>query len=261
MDIYVGQRIAERRDVNVKGRQRNWREKFKKRCLDAIKKQRHAAMDNRRGLSLSEDTVMDQSVQDVMHTEFERLAQTQCFMDGPPQHTSVSSEFSEAQPDLDEMIDEDDTGDVPLTPTDQELLLDMWEEIKQEIMFEEAALLIQEEEDEEQANDLAHEHNELNDAALDVHSSSNVTCPVCQRERLHMKLCIIHCRCGFQLNTQDDGLTLPVFGRLIESVLDRHASQDCPEVLSFHLSESSFGIKTAPLLMAQCRACGFMDTV
>lgn len=93
----------------------------------------------------------------------------------------------------------------------------------------------------------------------EVSTSSNVLCPVCARNILHVQHGVVFCSCGLRLDGGTyDNLTLDVVRARLAQVFEEHATRPCsksgPPTFS---CRERFGFT---FMHAQCETCG-MDSI
>ncbi|EDQ89701.1 uncharacterized protein MONBRDRAFT_8087 [Monosiga brevicollis MX1] len=291
--------IADARGISYKGKPLMWKERFKARCREELRRKRYAAMDQRRlgsghdGTTAEEGTMdMETDVEQVMREQLALLQQqvvgddvhalspgvdaAQAWSTEPGALCSRSQPFSlgshprgdarETHASAHDFNSDEGQEDVdiltPSTEAEYDYLLDLWSEIQQELMVEDASQAFLE--DEAQIEEAEQEEARARDealAALSLADDNAVTCPVCRHSLLRMRLCVIFCPCGFQLNTQDEGMTLAQFGHLLYDLVDEHDATGCSQRLSFRVCETMAERRCPQVLEAACRACGFMNFV
>eukprot|EP00045_Choanoeca_perplexa_P004535 m.38944 g.38944 ORF g.38944 m.38944 type:complete len:274 (-) comp12625_c0_seq1:33-854(-) len=268
------QSLADLRGVSYKGQSRDWRKRFKQRCLKRLKAQRDVERASRRGLSC--EPGYEHDGQDAIHMDVAAIMtqQLEQLQQQVGLEQSVDAGCSRAQPvrymksettnpDLDTMEDEEDSVDIlEFTLADHDELLLIWDEIQNELLLEDAALLVQRDDEETQ-----HAERELQDAedeleaTLELHDADSVPCPVCQLRFLQRTGCVFHCGCGLRLNTQDESMTLANLHQLIKNLLLEHEDRHCPGQVEWSTSTEMLDTRTCTLLQAVCPSCAFFEVV
>ncbi|XP_067928346.1 RPA-interacting protein-like [Watersipora subatra] len=164
----------------------SWRDSYKRRCLENLRKSRENFVRKFRSASL--DTKNSQpTVDDVMTEEWNRLRKD---------HSEL--------PTCTEL----------LFSTDDEVryINSIMEEIQAALKTEEESLLEMYTEDYEAS--LC--------ASIDQLGSNRVICPVCKKFTLFMNKHVVFCKCGIRINTEEDALTLEDVKLSIERAVDIH---------------------------------------
>ncbi|XP_033120138.1 RPA-interacting protein B-like [Anneissia japonica] len=204
----------------------SWKETYRKRCLQRLRKSRDNLLDRLRcsGAPMHEGK-LPSVVTDVMEKEWRVLrAERRC--------TDV--------PDLVEGIDDIDT------------VLSIMEEIQHELMKEEQSLLS------EYEAHLKHEEEVLC-ASVAKMNTDEVTCPICKRNALMENKGVIFCACGVRIQTEQDCLTLNNVKQQLSDGVEQHSSTMCLGQPIFSVGSLDM-VGSQNLLMA-CKVCDFLHVV
>eukprot|EP00730_Choanoeca_flexa_P011549 TRINITY_DN27058_c0_g1_i1.p1 TRINITY_DN27058_c0_g1~~TRINITY_DN27058_c0_g1_i1.p1 ORF type:complete len:273 (+),score=48.83 TRINITY_DN27058_c0_g1_i1:64-882(+) len=264
------QALADSRGVSYKGQRRDWRKNFKLRCLQQVKKQRERQRNANRGIdngTTDEDVegyadveMKRAEIAEAMTTQFERLQQqvnlesNDTCSRAMPYHYSSTASNDYTMDAYDEEVDI-----VNFTLADHDELLRLWDEIEEELLLEDAAEALDHDDICEQAEDVLQAENDELEAALELHDENSVTCPMCHCRLLKMTGCIVHCDCGFRLNTQNESMSLSNFDELLTSCVSEHQDSGCRQPLRFSTNNEMLATRTCTLLQATCDACGFFS--
>eukprot|EP00043_Microstomoeca_roanoka_P029634 m.22591 g.22591 ORF g.22591 m.22591 type:complete len:228 (+) comp9335_c0_seq1:206-889(+) len=215
---------AEALGVAFKGKKRRQvKELFKQKCREELKRRRQQGLDRSRDLSQAS------VIQDVMQSQW-------------------ASFGADAETQLEQIAEED-------SELDQDSLIQLWESIAQELLFEESVQALEQDDMEaERAEvELKLEEEQLLQTVQSA-EGVQVACPVCLRSLLKQTKCVIWCDCGLALNTQNDSMTLRDFGSMLNQTLEAHSSTGCHGQLMFSANQEMLG-SSFSLLMCQCNVC------
>ncbi|XP_077968119.1 RPA-interacting protein B-like [Styela clava] len=165
---------------------------------------------------------------------------------------------SEYKPDLDSSVVDDvmrEEWDLMqnTSETDFNAMLDTMEQIKLELMLQEREILMQydrmKEFDESTFKNVVSEHDSINNSHV-------VPCPICHSNYLEKHLNIIVCKCGVQIDTEQDCITLQHIDVQLRVGVNSH-TEHCDAKPVFGLIEN-LGSKN---LLMSCNSCDFMFVV
>lgn len=211
-----------------------WKDVFRKRCFDELKKRRDAFLESVRNtdcnISLKEGKLPsspyseEDAIQSLIKDEWNKMKVENM--------ASMQDEFLSWD---DKHIDE---------------YLSISSQIKADLLQEEATILAEFE------KTMRLDEDRLCDTVNAVHTDE-VVCPMCRQHPLMMNKAVIFCACGLRLDTEEDGLTLNNVKSNIHAGLEEH-SLGCQQQPTY--SVLSQGEKSSFLLMI-CSACDFMHVV
>eukprot|EP00731_Ephydatia_muelleri_P023125 Em0015g708a len=188
-------------------------------------------------------------VHDVLVKEWEKMQTENSTLQKflfTPQFKPPSESSCEAKTDVKpfdkECFDPSDDNDI-------EYVLSIVEELTQELMLEEERILAQHEQNTKLSE-------EALCAAIECLATSDVICPVCQKDVLHQNKHIIFCSCGVRLDTAQDGVTLSYIQKQLEECCAYHSGLCCGKPV-FSL-EDTVGIQN---IIMNCSVCDHMDII
>jgi hypothetical protein len=133
--------------------------------------------------------------------------------------------------------------------SDVELVLSIMDELTQELIKEEQALLAQYEED------IRFNEEALCDSVQSLHTD-DIICPICHKDYLHQNKHIIFCSCGVRLDTANDGISLNYMRRQLDHYSLEHSAQ-CSGKPQFSLER----VMHAQTIIMNCPTCCFMEII
>lgn len=211
-----------------KGTTPPWKETYRKRCVERLKGNRSRLLDRFRqvGERVSAGVGGSFLVQEVMEEEWKAM---QMHSSGLPSLWQKDS-FSQT---LGILQDPDD-------------LLTL-EEIKQELLLEEHAMV-------EEIESIIQFENDCLDSVVGLNNGNEVVCPVCNRNNLTVTSCFVLCQCGIHINCKSQGMNTEKLQALLEANLSAHAYY-CSEQPVFSVG---FGAEGMSSMFMSCSVC---DTV
>lgn len=253
-----------------------WKGAYRKRCLERLKASREKFLARfrnssgadggereRGGKALEEEIVS--SVQEVMMEEWEHLKVEHSDLPSLPaggsspqqqlqKHTTKRrASFPECtSPTLAKranrgpLLSSDDDFLSTDVDEDIEYVLSIMDELTQELIKEEQAILAQYEQE------LMFDEEALCSAIQSL-STNDVICPICQKNILHQNRHIIFCACGMRLDTAQDGITLDYLRQQLEDCSTQHSAM-CAGTPVFSL-DTAVGIQS---MVMNCTVCDFM---
>eukprot|EP00049_Salpingoeca_infusionum_P004102 m.74875 g.74875 ORF g.74875 m.74875 type:complete len:251 (+) comp12416_c0_seq3:209-961(+) len=244
------ERFARRQvQIGAKGtRAEQLKQAFKKRCQQQLRDARlQLRMQKRMGSGPIIASDMQSAVSSVMQSAMTGRQPT-CSRTMPVRH-----HFHRADEHTSLDTCEDDEGDedidaLRITEEEQQALIELWDEIAAELLAEATALAEEEE---------AHEAAQLATAVQD-YEQPPVVCPICMKVALEQHKCLIYCKCGFQLNMQNDNTSLAKFGEMIQQTVAQHSASGCPGQVTFALTTLG---SPAAVLLASCETCDAFEVV
>nr|AAH73732.1 Xripalpha protein [Xenopus laevis] len=223
---------AERRHRALyKGTTPPWKETYRKRCVERLKRNRSKLLDKFRqvGERIHGGVGGSFLVQEVMEEEWKAMQSE----NGSFPSMWKKEAFSQA---LNIMRDPDELATL--------------EEIKQELLLEEKAMI------EEFENILQFEEQCL-DSVVELSTGDQIVCPVCNRNYLTVTSCFIVCQCGVYINTQSRGMSIEKLHSLLESSLTSHGYH-CTKLPVFSVATELGG---AASLFMSCQECDAMVVI
>ncbi|KAK7088148.1 RPA-interacting protein B-like [Littorina saxatilis] len=208
----------------------DWKETYRKRCLQRLRESRNELYAKRRGIggasqpSDSEgERESDKFIKMLMSTELKALKQEE----------DVDCEMDFFDPM---------TGEIDTT-------LALIEEIQEEMKAEEAKLVA---EYEIFQVSLQKEEAALS-SAIEMLNTHPI-CPVCAKNPLMENKGVIFCKCGVRIDTEQDGISLDFVGQQLEDAKELH---ECDGQPIFSVQDN-YGIRN---LLMICQKCDFMYIV
>ncbi|KAK3084230.1 hypothetical protein FSP39_010327 [Pinctada imbricata] len=194
----------EHRDL-YKAKTPPWKETYRKRCLERLRESRGKLQDRFRKINNKEISKDDDFIGELMKNELRSLQKS----------AKDSKDIHD-----EEMIE---AGDI-----DIDSVLALFTDIQEELKKEEMALL---QEFEIYEESLRREEHVLC-TAIERLCTEEVICPVCKINPLFQNKCVIFCKCGLRLDTEQDCLTLANVKRNLESNIQQHGDS-CGETANF----------------------------
>ncbi|CAH1801556.1 unnamed protein product, partial [Owenia fusiformis] len=192
------------------------------RCVEKIKQSRAKFMDRIRKLKNDHEANESSLVNDLMETEWQ--------------------EMRKENKSLPDFRSKDGAQD------EVEYLLTIFDEIERELKLEEQRLL------DEYEDNLRSDETELCNAVERL-STTEVICPLCQKQPLMENKAVIFCKCGLRIDTQQDCTGLSYLSQQLAEGTKIH-SAECDETPQFsQLSQRQLGIEN---LIMSCKSCDFM---
>ncbi|CAI8043229.1 RPA-interacting protein A [Geodia barretti] len=151
------------------------------------------------------------SVQEVVMEEWEHVRTEYGNLPSIPQSKRGKLVHTSSQDDLEFLMSEELEADV-------ELVLSIMDELTEELIKEEQALLAQYE------DDIRFSEDALCDAVRSLHTD-DIICPICQKDYLHQNKQVLFCSCGLRLDTAHDGISLDYIRRQLDHYSLEHSSQ------------------------------------
>ncbi|XP_069827232.1 RPA-interacting protein [Dendropsophus ebraccatus] len=211
---------AMRHRILYKGTTPPWKETYRKRCVERLKSNRSRLLDKFRQVGERINVAVGGSflVQEVMEEEWKAL---QVHSGGSL--PSLSQAFGILQ-DPDELV--------------------TLEEIKQELLLEEQAMI-------EEIESIVQFENDCLDSVVGLHNGNQVVCPVCNRNNLTVTSCFVLCQCGVYINCKSQGMSTEKLQVLLEASLSGHGGY-CNEQPVFSVGLGAEG--TSSMFMS-CSVC------
>lgn len=213
-----------------------WKETYRKKCFERLRKSREKLLSKFRHIdSTEQETDFGHDlIKDIMSREWRTL------WDEETEMTKVADlplDISFIPPEENENIDR---------------LLKIFEDIEEELKLEELKIL---EEFESYEEGLLLEEKSLCEA-FEALSADEVICPICKLNPLHENKSIIFCKCGVRINTEQDGLTLSNVKQMLKDGLELHnyACQTEPEF-------STLSVLGTTNLFMTCKDCDMMHVI
>lgn len=251
-----------RRSLHKSAASPAWKTAYRKRCKERLKANREKFLSRCRGLAAAQQSgssagadQVASSVQEVMVAEWAGLQSEHS--SSLPSLPAVPHKRQASFPDF-SSCKRANRG--PPTDSDEEFLsaeesadidyvLSIMDELTQELIREEQAIL------ERYEQDLRFDEEALC-AAIQCLSTNDVVCPLCQKNILHQNLQVIFCACGLRLDTEQDGITLEFVGKQLEQCSTQH-SEVCRGTPVFAL-DSTLGIQS---IIMNCSLCDYMFVI
>ncbi|KAM9320789.1 RPA-interacting protein [Gastrophryne carolinensis] len=207
-----------------------WKETYRKRCVERLKGNRSRLLDKFRQVGDRVNGGGSFLVQEVMEEEW-RAMQSDAggFATSLWRGNSLSQALGILQ-DPDELI--------------------TLEEIKQELLLEEQAMVA------EMENILQFEEECL-DSVLGMNAEAQIVCPVCNRNYLTITSCFVLCPCGVYINCKSQGMNTETLRFLLETNLSAHGS-NCSEHPVFSVALGPEGLSS---LFMSCAVCDGMAII
>ncbi|NP_001290942.1 RPA-interacting protein [Esox lucius] len=215
-----------------KGTTPPWKDTYRQRCVDRLKNSRSRLLEKYRqmGGSQQHSAMGSGLVQEVMEEEWNALQSANRGLpslwskDGIGEMYTVMKEFDE---------------------------LAVFEEIQQELMFEEHAII------KEYEKSMQFEELYLNSVVDQLEEEQGIICPLCRVNNVTVNRHFTSCPCGLYLNTVQREVTPEVLQGLLESRVSEHM-EDCPDNPVFSVASDTDG---SPNLMISCKACDYLSIV
>uniref|UniRef100_A0A3P8YWK2 RPA-interacting protein A n=1 Tax=Esox lucius TaxID=8010 RepID=A0A3P8YWK2_ESOLU len=215
-----------------KGTTPPWKDTYRQRCVDRLKNSRSRLLEKYRqmGESQQHSAMGSGLVQEVMEEEWNALQSANRGLpslwskDGIGEMYTVMKEFDE---------------------------LAVFEEIQQELMFEEHAII------KEYEKSMQFEELYLNSVVDQLEEEQGIICPLCRVNNVTVNRHFTSCPCGLYLNTVQREVTPEVLQGLLESRVSEHM-EDCPDNPVFSMASDTDG---SPNLMISCKACDYLSIV
>uniref|UniRef100_A0AAY5KV19 RPA-interacting protein n=1 Tax=Esox lucius TaxID=8010 RepID=A0AAY5KV19_ESOLU len=207
-----------------KGTTPPWKDTYRQRCVDRLKNSRSRLLEKYRqmGESQQHSAMGSGLVQEVMEEEWNALQSANRGLpslwskDGIGEMYTVMKEFDE---------------------------LAVFEEIQQELMFEEHAII------KEYEKSMQFEELYLNSVVDQLEEEQGIICPLCRVNNVTVNRHFTSCPCGLYLNTVQREVTPEVLQGLLESRVSEHM-EDCPDNPVFSMASDTDG---SPNLMISCK--------
>ncbi|KAM4699145.1 RPA-interacting protein [Discoglossus pictus] len=212
-----------------KGTTPPWKDTYRKRCVERLKSNRSKLLDKFRqvGDQLHSASGSSLLVQEVMEEEWQVM---QCDNKGLPSLWRKEA-FSQAM--------------VILQDPDELATL---EEIKQELLLEEKAML-------EEIESIVQFEEDCLDSVVGFNSVDQTVCPVCNLNYLTVTSCFILCQCGVYIKTQ--GMSKEKLHSLLENNLTAHG-YNCHQHPVFSVAVGAEGVSS---LFMSCQVCDAMAII
>ncbi|KAJ7997356.1 hypothetical protein DPEC_G00228130 [Dallia pectoralis] len=214
-----------------KGTTPPWKDTYRKRCVDRLKNSRSRLLDKYRqmGESHQPSAMGSGLVLEVMEEEWNALRSANrglpsLWGTGGREMYAVMKEFDE---------------------------LAVFEEIQQELLFEEHCII------EEYEKSMQFEEQYLRSVVERLEEESRIICPLCHVNNVTVTSHFTSCPCGLYLNTLQRNVTPEVLQGLLERRVSEHA-EDCPNNPVFSMASDTDG---SPILMISCKACDYLSIV
>ncbi|XP_056412355.1 RPA-interacting protein isoform X2 [Hyla sarda] len=216
---------AMRHRTLYKGTTPPWKETYRKRCVERLKGNRSRLLDKFRqvGERLGAGVGGSFLVQEVMEEEWKAMQMHSSSLPSLWRKDSLSQ-------DPDELV--------------------TLEEIKQELLLEERAMV-------EEIESVIQFENDCLDSVVGLHSGNKVVCPVCHRNNLTVTSCFVMCQCGVYVNCKSQGMNTEKLQALLEGNLSAHGGC-CSEQPVFSVG---FGAEGMSSLFMSCCVCDAMAII
>ncbi|XP_074662213.1 RPA-interacting protein-like [Tubulanus polymorphus] len=208
-----------------------WKEKYRQRCFDNLKRNRRSFVDRLRKCGDTESKSQQNSadVREIMRQEWMLLKREDSSL-----------------PDI---TMEDDLNILAGESNEIENMLSVFDEIQEELKKEEWKLIDEYEQSIELDEKAMH-------ASIDALHSNELLCPMCKKFPLMQNKNIIFCKCGLRVDTEQDCISLDFVRSNLEEGLLMHSEQ-CNENVVFGLMKDA-GVDN---LLMTCKVCDFMHIV
>ncbi|KAG1672656.1 RPA-interacting protein A [Nymphon striatum] len=175
-----------------------WRDVYRQRCLEQVKKGRQRLIDRFR--NIEPDFKCENGIMEVMAQEWEALKSDHNL---PSLHSGI----------FDSQLLNDSSED----EADEEIIsfIDM---VKEELLETEKQIILEYEKN----------TNFTNNAVNNFHSDA-VTCPICKKNPLMLNNGILFCTCGIRLNTEQDCISMSNIKEQLKLGMTSHNSGCCAE--------------------------------
>ncbi|KAJ8043197.1 RPA-interacting protein B [Holothuria leucospilota] len=215
-------RSKRRHEELYKSRTPPWKDVYRRRCLDRLRNSREQLLLRFRGNYQDDDKPHSPSslVQDVLQEEWRQMQRDKDLM-------SFGS---------------DDISDF-------EDILSLMEDMQNELMREEAALIVEAERQQQM-------EQEAVNISVETSSENGVICPVCKANHLMLNKGVFFCACGLRIDTKQDGFTLYNVKLMLEEGVASH-SQTCRNAPNF----CSIDMGNGPNLVMVCESCDVMSII
>ncbi|XP_034046983.1 RPA-interacting protein isoform X2 [Thalassophryne amazonica] len=208
-----------------------WKETYRKRCFDRLKKSRSRLLEKYRQLGDSQQLSSSKTstlVQEVMEAEW----------------TALQSE-DRGLPSL-----WGTKGMTELTVMKEYDELAVLEEIQQELISQELSII------EEYERNLQFEQQYMASVIAGM-DEMQIICPICHMNNLNINRNFISCPCGLFINTEKRNITPEVLRRRLESIVSEHM-EDCPHNPVFSVDSN---IDSTSSLMMSCEVCDYLSFI
>ncbi|XP_053563487.1 RPA-interacting protein [Bombina bombina] len=211
-----------------KGTTPPWKDTYRKRCVERLKGNRSKLLDKFRqvGERLHSGAAGSFLVQEVMEEEWKVMQSENTGLPSLWKRDKFSLAVSLFQ-DPDELA--------------------VMEEIKQELLLEEQAMI-------EEIEHVLQFEEECLDSVVGLSTDNQIVCPVCNRNYLTVTSCFILCQCGVYINTKSQGMSTEQLHSLLEINLTAHGA-NCSQHPVFSVAIGAEGVAS---LFMSCHVC---DTV
>ncbi|XP_072048255.1 RPA-interacting protein-like [Amphiura filiformis] len=175
-----------------------WRETYRKRCFDRLRKSRESLLDRFGGEGASSDTGSECSPSSVLvrHVMAEEWRSFKRERDQYRKQNENLPDLLDDIEDIDEVLSIMDDIQTELIKEEQAILA----EYEASINLEEASLC----------------------AAVDNLTTDDVICPICRKNPLMLNKGVIFCACGIRLNTEQDSITLGYIREVLSNGVIQH---------------------------------------
>ncbi|XP_044141274.1 RPA-interacting protein [Bufo gargarizans] len=216
---------SQRHRALYKGTTPPWKETYRKRCVERLKSNRSRLLDKFRQVGECGSAGVGGSflVQEVMEEEWRAMQMHSGSLPPLWQRASFSQPFGVLQ-DPEELV--------------------ILEEIKQELLLEEQAMVLEIER-------IVQFEAECLDSVVGLNNGNEVVCPVCNRNNLTVTSCFIVCQCGVYINCKSQGMDTEKLQALLEANLSAHASY-CSEQPVFSVGLGAEGMSS---MFMSCSVC------
>uniref|UniRef100_H2ZBP7 RPA-interacting protein C-terminal domain-containing protein n=1 Tax=Ciona savignyi TaxID=51511 RepID=H2ZBP7_CIOSA len=199
----------------------SWKDTYKRRCAERLHKSRSKLLDRYRNVKIDSENSEHglDSVDSVMKQELEKMK-------------------SEGMASFNDMSSFED-------------VINTMEAIKGELLEWEAEILLKAENEQMQLAIECHENHET------LFNNNNfVICPLCSINHLELSYTHLQCKCGLNINTQQDSISLPHIKQSLEEAVTSH-SATCTAKPVFDVI-NNFGQTN---LLLTCPLCDYMFIV
>lgn len=213
-----------------------WKETYRKKCFERLRKNREKLLSKLRHIESSEKEIDlgNDFIKDIMSREWRSL------WDDETEMTKIADlplNISFIPPEENENIDR---------------LIKIFEDLEEELKLEELRML---EEFENYEEELLLEEKSLCEA-FEALSANEVICPICKISPLHENKGVIFCKCGIRINTEQDALSLTNVKQMLEDGLELH-NYTCHSEPEF----STLCVLGTTNLFMTCKDCDMMHVI
>ncbi|XP_077338517.1 RPA-interacting protein [Lithobates pipiens] len=214
-----------------KGSTPPWKETYRRRCVERLKSNRSKLLDKFRQVGERVNGGIGGSflVQEVMEEEWRAMQASSGSFPSLWRKENISQALGILQ-DPDELV--------------------TLEEIRQELFFEEQAMVAE-------IESILQFEDDCLDSVVGMSAENLIVCPVCNRNYLTVTSCFVLCQCGVYINCKSQGMNSEKLQSLIEVNLSAHAN-GCSEHPAFSVVLDAEGVSS---LFMSCTVCDAMAVI